>query len=395
MNVVKKYWDSVYIYILLLIPIFCMCAGAFWTIFKCMGHYQNLEWMPIIIFDCTQIIYLFISLYYIYRNKKDANYIHEKLIYVKSFMTSVLFIQYNFILALFASEYVWECTFIFIVAIIFFFDLKFTIINLVLFYLSLFVAHIRKPAIFLPTGADNIIEIIAFRFTVISLTTICFIVIVYFVEHFLMSYKEKDEENLILLEKQLEYYKDMELLDTEIRKFRHDINNHFICMEHLFKTGKTDELRAYFEDLQRTNAVQQKMYLSGNEIIDAILNYDLPHRCDKNVIVKIYGSLSEIKTVSSMDLCTIFSNLLSNAIKSVNQCTKELKPELNIKFSSGEKYFAVEISNTICVKNSDNRKDKNHGFGINKIKEVIEKYDGKIESIIEGRKIKLTIYLPI
>ncbi len=395
MNVVKKYWDSVYIYILLLIPIFCMCAGAFWTLFKCMGHYQSLEWKSVIIFDCSQIIYFVISLYYIYKNKKDANYIHKNLIYVKSFMTIVLFIQYNFILALFASEYVWECTFIFIAIIIFFFDVKLTIINLFLYYMSLLVAHIRKPEAFLPTEAKNLIEIIAFRFTVIGLTTICFIVIVYFVEHFLMSYKEKDEENLQLLEKQLEYYKDMELLDTEIRKFRHDINNHFICMEHLLKSGKTEQLRDYFEDLQKTSSGQHKMYFSGNEIIDAILHYDLPHSCNENVIVKIYGSLSEIKTVSSMDLCTIFSNLLSNAIKSVNECIEELSPELNIRFLSGEKYFAVEISNTIIAKNSINKKDRNHGFGINKIKEVIEKYDGKIESIIDGSKIKLTIYLPI
>jgi len=395
MNVVKKYWDSVYIYILLLIPIFCMCAGTFWTIFKSMGYYKSLEWQSVILFDCSQIIYFIVSLYYIYKNKKDADYIHKNLIYVKSFLTIVLLVQYNFILTLFASEHVWECTFIFIALIVFLFDVKFTIINLSFYYISLFLAHVRKPEVFLPTDAKNIIEIIAFRLTVIGLTTICVVVIVYFVEHFLMSYKEKDEENLRLLEKQLEYYKDMELLDTELRKFRHDINNHFVCMEHLFKSGKTEELRHYFEDLQKTSSVHHKIYFSGNEIIDAILHYDLPHYCNEKVTVKIYGSLSEIKTVSLMDLCTIFSNLLSNAIKSVNQCTHDLAPELNIRFSSGEKYFAIEISNTIFVKDTYNKKDKNHGFGINKIKEVVEKYDGKIESIIDGHKIKLTVYLPI
>ncbi len=43
MNIIKKYWASVYIYILLLIPTLCICAGAFWTIFKLMGHYATLS----------------------------------------------------------------------------------------------------------------------------------------------------------------------------------------------------------------------------------------------------------------------------------------------------------------------------------------------------------------
>lgn len=210
MNVVKKYWDSVYVYILLLIPIFCICAGMFWTVFKFMGHYPHLKWLPVIIFDCNQIIYLLISLYFIYKTKKNSDYIYKNLKYVKCFMTIVLFVQYNFILHLFASEHVWECTFLFFAGIVFFFDTKFTIINLLSYYFSLLAAHLRNPEAFLPTGTSNFIEIIAFRITILTLTTICIIVIVYFAEHFLMQANEKDEENLQLLAKQLDYYKDMD-----------------------------------------------------------------------------------------------------------------------------------------------------------------------------------------
>lgn len=244
---------------------------------------------------------------------------------------------------------------------------------------------------------NNLEEIVAFRVTILVLTSLCIIVIVYFAEHFLMQAKQTNEENRLLMEKQLEYYKDLELLDTEIRKFRHDINNHFICMEHLLKNGRTEELRDYFEDLKNTNSISHKIYISGNEIIDAILNYDLPHRLNRNVDVKISGNLTEIKTVSSMDLCTVFSNLLSNAIKSANQCSEMIDSLINIKFTSGQKYFAVEIANTAFVETltCHNKKDRNHGFGINKIKDVLEKYDGKMESIIEGQIIKIIVYLPI
>ena len=398
MNIIKKYWDSVYVYILLLVPALCMCAGVFWSVFKLMGHYSNLQWIHILVFDCSQIVYLVVSLYFIYKNKKDSTYINEKLSYVKGFIVFALFVQYNFILYLFASVYVWECTFIFLAIIAFLFDTKLTLINLLLYFISLVVAHVRNPEVFLPLGVADLVEIISFRIVVFVLTSLSIMVIVYFAEFFLVQAREMQEDNINLMEKQLEYYKDMELLDSELRKFRHDIDNHFVCMEYLFNNKKTDELKEYFDDLKHSNSFKQKIYLSGNDVIDAILHHDLSRYCDKEVEVTIYGSLSEINTVSSMDMCTVFSNLLSNAIASANKCSGESKSCILIRFSSGKKYFSISMSNTLDIRNEERRhtkKDKNHGHGINKIKDVVEKYNGKYEKNIDGQMINITVYLPI
>ena len=221
-------------------------------------------------------------------------------------------------------------------------------------------------------------------------------IIVYFVERFLMQARESSEENMHLMEKQLKYYKDMELLDTEIRKFRHDIKNHFICMESLVRSGKKEELQDYFKDLQMSFSSQGKIYFSGNEIIDAILHYDLPHDCKERVQVSVYGNLPKITKVSAMDLCTLFSNLLSNAIASANQCLAMPKPQVEIYFSSGSTYFSIKIANSICAPDKKkNKKDRNHGHGVYQIKNVIEKYNGRSEQSIEGDMVTITVYLPI
>ena len=65
MNIIKKYWDSVYIYILLLIPGLCICAGTYWTICKLFGMYSNLSWTQIIPFDLSHLLYLSIGIYFI------------------------------------------------------------------------------------------------------------------------------------------------------------------------------------------------------------------------------------------------------------------------------------------------------------------------------------------
>ncbi len=287
--------------------------------------------------------------------------------------------------------------------VVFFYDTRMTVVNLLSYQVSLLIAHIRNPQLFLPVNAENIMEIIAFRVVILELTTLCIIVIVYFVQRFLLQAQERDEENMKLVEKQLEYYKDMELLDTEIRKFRHDINNHFACMEYLFEVGKTEELKAYFSDLKESTSVQKQMHMSGNEIIDAVLHYDLSRKCDERVRIKISGKLCSIKTVSSMDLCTVFSNLLSNAIKSANEYAEviekkhEKTSKINIEFSYGQKFFSIDISNSFSKDNFGKKvkRDKNHGHGLNKIQEVLEKYDGKLEQTIENQMINMKIYLPI
>jgi len=398
MNAIKKYWESVYLYVLLLVPSFCICAGIFWTVCKFLGFYPQLSWQKILCFDFSQILYLVIALFFIFKNKRNNTFISNHLIHVKGFIVTALFIQYNFILYLFPSTYVWSCTFLFFAIIVFLFDSRLMILNSFAYATSLVAAHILQPEKFLPLEANNIAEAIAFRTVIFVLTALCIIIIIYFVEKFLMQAKESDEENLHLLKKQLEYYKDMDLMDTELRKFRHDIKNHFICIQTLFLNGKINEAQNYFESLQQSYSFEKKIVFSGNDIVDAILHHELPHHCQEDVNFTVFGCLPKLTTVSSIDLCTLFSNLLSNAITAANQCVSRMDSHITIQFSGGEKYFSIHISNSILsidpvAKHPTN--DRNHGHGMHKVTDVLDKYGGKMVRTIEPHTITFTIYLPI
>lgn len=399
MNVIKKYWESVYRYILILIPGLCMCAGTYWTICKFLGAYPDLSWVQIILFDLSQILYMSVGIYFIYRNKKEPTYISGHLPFVKAFIIILLFIQYNAILYLFPSYYVWECTFIFLAVIAFLFDSRLMAFNIGVYATLLLIAHIANPENYLPINDEALSEIIAYRILMYIITSACIMFVEIFAERFLAQATKSNEENRLLIEKQLKYYQDMELMDTELRKFRHDIKNHFICMEWLFNTGKTDELQKYFQDLEESFSFKQPLTLSGNDIIDAILHHDLPHYCNDKIKVSVHGSLPALHTVSAMDLCTLFSNMLSNAITSASQCEKETAlPEVTIRFSGGNSYFSIEMSNSVLHQNfSLKRKitDRNHGHGIQKIKDVIEKYNGHYEIKTESDLITIIVYLPI
>lgn len=399
MNIIKKYWESVYRYILILIPGLCMCAGSYWTICKFLGAYPDLPWVQIILFDLSHILYMSVGIYFIYRNQKEPTYISEHLPFIKAFIVTLLFIQYNAILYLFPSYYVWECTFIFLSIIAFLFDSKLMAFNIVTYAVFLLLAHIMYPENYLLLQDHVPTEVIAYRIIMYIITSACIMLVEIFAERFLGQATKSNEENRLLIEKQLKYYQDMELMDTELRKFRHDIKNHFICMEWLFNTGKTDELQKYFQDLEESFSFRQQLTFSGNDIIDAILHHDLRHYCTDKINVSVHGSLPTLHTVSAMDLCTLFSNMLSNAIASASQCEKEsTTPEITIRFAGGKSYFSIEMSNSVLRQSLSLKRrtsDRNHGHGMQKIKDVIEKYDGRHEIKPEDDRITIIVYLPI
>lgn len=420
MKLIVKYWNSIYIYVLLMITGACFCAGLFFTFFKLLGNYPELLWIQIILFDFSHIIYIGIAIFFIIKNKKDCTYIPTHLCYLKSYAIIILVIQYIFILALFPSTYIWTLTYLFIVAFIFFFDSRITGSIIILLTLCLVFFIWQNPAGFLPLEKENYKEIIAFQSIEYIFMCVFLMVISVFVEKLLFKEHFDEEENLYLLERQLEYYHHTDLMDKELRKFRHDIKNHFLSMQELLKHQEYEKLTLYFEDLKQSFSFQERMYFSGNLIIDAIMNYDLTNRCSSKVQIHVTGSLTEITSVSSMDLCTLFSNLLSNAVSAANKYAEQDSASLCVHFQSGSKYFSITIANhtimdhvpdisprfgtftnTSTAQNGNilsgfhPYEDRNHGYGIAKIRDVVQKYHGTMEHSIKQHVMTIKVYLPL
>lgn len=399
MNEIKKYWNNVYHYILLLTTCACMFAGIYYTVRKIHGFYSYVQWKWVYLFDLTEIIYIFIAIAFIKHKKRVSFYSEKDIFLIKVFITVSLFIQYNFIIHLFPTSDTWSCTFIFMGFVAFLFDMRLMLIHVSCYTIFLIIGHILYWE---KLVSELTLDLLDFRIVVYILVSLSVIMITFFVERFMLQEHEQEVENMFLMEKQLAYYQSCDMMDKELRKFRHDINGHFIGMSYLMENGNYEELKKYFNELKVSFSFQEKMYFSGNIIIDSILNHDLYNLCEQYVAKNVSGSLTDINTVTAIDVCTVFSNMLSNAINAVNECEPRDNPELSVSFDYGMQFFSITVINTVAtsfvkkqVKKTEYKNERNHGYGINKIKCICEKYDGIFEQKIQDGKMVTTVYLPV
>ena len=201
--------------------------------------------------------------------------------------------------------------------------------------------------------------------------------------------KKHFEQNAELLEEkmrsQLKYYIMLDEKDTEMRKFRHDFRKHMMCVISMLEEGSFSDAENYIRKLTNKFNETVPSYKTGNYIADSILS-DKAQECkDKGIIFKFTGVIPE-KNLNPLELCTILSNSLDNVIEA---CTKISGMPTKIRMASDFKnnYWYVKIANTsssdIKIRNNNVLTTKsdplNHGFGLQNIKDVVNKHKGEFK----------------
>lgn len=184
---------------------------------------------------------------------------------------------------------------------------------------------------------------------------------------------------------QLKYYIMLDEKNTEMKKFRHDFRKHMMCVISMLEEESFSDAENYIRSLTDKFNETVPLYKTGNYIADSILS-DKAQECkDKGIIFKFTGVIPE-KNLNPLELCTILSNSLDNAIEA---CVKVSGVPTQIRMASDFKnnYWYMKIANTsdsdIEIKNNNVLTTKsdslNHGFGLQNIKDVVNKHKGEFK----------------
>jgi len=197
--------------------------------------------------------------------------------------------------------------------------------------------------------------------------------------------KIKTEMALLALQNEClqENAKDIENMYDTVRALRHDLKNHLLCILSMAEERDVEGIKQYTGQLlQQQNTVNKLIMFSGSKVLDAIIN-------SKSAAAERAGvRLSAIITtplagISPEDITIILGNALDNAIRAAKDSQRKV---VDIHIQPQGAYSSIVIANDIAHPVlSDNpalRTTKNiryrHGFGIQNMRQVVERNQGLI-----------------
>lgn len=186
------------------------------------------------------------------------------------------------------------------------------------------------------------------------------------------------------LNTQAQHFQAYQKAQIETRRIRHDMKNHMMCLFHLANEKDMDGIVQYLLPLNDMVAQTSTELQCGNGLVDAICNEKYHMAKAKGIQFEMNGKLPEQLEIEAVDLCTLFSNALDNgieALQKVEESNRILYVTLSMKnhilylqFKNAAKKEALKV-----YEGGTTKKDyKNHGFGLQNIRLVVERYHGEM-----------------
>ena len=179
----------------------------------------------------------------------------------------------------------------------------------------------------------------------------------------------------------------------ELREIRHDIKNHCLYMRNMLEEKQYTELNDYFEKFtgKFTEQLFRKMDY-GNKMVSAIMNLENGKAAENNIQINANVVIPKKLPFDESDFCSLMMNLIDNALEECVRTDGEKKINV-IMTTRGEDYFYFCVTNPtnksqkeIARKGLETSKEerKLHGYGINIVKKIAEKYDGHFHYYVEN-----------
>lgn len=192
---------------------------------------------------------------------------------------------------------------------------------------------------------------------------------------------EINQLNARYLELQKKYYEDSLKQYEDMRSFRHDINHHLYILSEFSKKDKISELKEYIKTMAEDYEKMRGIH-SGNFVADCIISRILHELKDKETFrFDLEGHFPESFFMEDIDFCILLSNLLENAKEAMEKIIGECLLQMEVKCF--QQWFYLIVRNSVASEDIDfqstSKADKrNHGFGVQNIRRIVEKYHGTV-----------------
>lgn len=181
------------------------------------------------------------------------------------------------------------------------------------------------------------------------------------------------------MELQLQYYDNLADKFTEIREYRHDINNLVSVAEALINDTSSESSKAFIGEMKEKALNMKVPMFCENSIVNAVLWKKQNETLEKGLEFTAEIDRAEQFPLDRIDVCSLLANLLDNAIREAEE------PGGFVRILIGRKHglLIIDVSNSTLREHSGTEKlpkttkDGDHGHGMEIAEKIARKYNGK------------------
>lgn len=216
---------------------------------------------------------------------------------------------------------------------------------------------------------------------------------------------QREEKENAILEEQLinikNHISEVEKLYSDMRSLRHDMGNHMMTLENLYRKNETKEAENYIKNLSSLLDEFKFRIKSGNPVTDVILEEMRKRAEEKGISFESEFFFPLNTNINAFDVSVILNNALVNAVEG----TDGKKREIHILSYRKKHAYLIEIKNSFTgqlvidedtgLPETSKKNKQEHGYGLINIRKVAQKYHGDVAVQSENERFILTVMLMI
>lgn len=184
-----------------------------------------------------------------------------------------------------------------------------------------------------------------------------------------------------------------------------NVNRKYHDMRHIIQGIKAmdsiDEIKSSIKSIEDEIRSYELIFNTGNKTLDVIFTDRLQEAKNKKITLHIHADGQGWEHIGDIDIATIFGNALDNAIESVEKNTDLTSRLIDVRIGKVNEMLIARFENPFTHKIERNqsrflstKKDlDNHGYGLQSIAMIVEKYNGEMDIKTENGAFVLTVII--
>ncbi len=198
--------------------------------------------------------------------------------------------------------------------------------------------------------------------------------------------RKRDGDRQRVLEIQRMQYENIRREMESARRFRHDLRHHLNVLGALNAQGKRSEISEYLKQYGAVYERLRQLNLSGDPVVDGILEYYLAQVRDESIPMECEVDLPGDSGLEAMDMTVLLGNCLENALAAQRKLPPEAR-RLRVELRAAKSMILLRIQNS-CAETDDSGGPKDWksfarrgdagraGVGLSSVDAIAQKYDG-------------------